>query len=243
MTPDGKAEKAIRIMEMVDANVRHALKIREYFCRAAYCDDVKRYFDQTKGAPGYNQIVDSLYFELIITLLRLFDELPEQKQADNTASLPILMSLLRQTDVIAVLQERSRQSKTPKKDLEEDLNNNRCYLDKLRADAISEAQQETTNIFSLISEFQKIKGSHRLSRLRAVRNELFAHTALQRNQNNSAQYGDAENLLDQTASFTCRMNAAIRRLHSDYSEHRQKWFEHADAFWRMATILNDRSKS
>lgn len=235
MTPSDKADKATRILELADANVRHALKTRAYFCRAAYCDDVKRYFDQTEGALGYNKIVDSLYFELIMTIVRLFDELPDQKHADNTASLPELVSLLRQSDVLAVLQKRSRQAKTPTGELEQDLESrDGDFLEKLRADAISSAQGETTEVFSLLAEFQQLKGSHLLARLRSVRNELFAHTAIERNQNSPTRYGDAEELLEKTSAFTRRLNAAIRRLHCDYSEHEQTWTEHADAFWRMA---------
>jgi len=239
VTPSDKADKAISILELVDGNVRHALKIRAYFCRAAYQDDVKDYFNQTKGAPGYNQIVDSLYFELIMTLVRLFDELPEQKHADNIASLPELISLLRQNDVLAALQERSLQAKTPTGELEKDLKSrDPDFLSKLLFDAISNSQKETTEVFALLAEFQKLKGSHLLARLRLVRNELFAHTALERNLNNPARYGDAEALLEQTAIFTCRLNASVRRLHCDYTNHETTWTEHADAFWQMVVKSN-----
>jgi hypothetical protein len=108
------------------------------------------------------------------------------------------------------------------------------FLIKLRTDAIFSAQSETTEAFSLLAEFQKLKGSHLLARLRLVRNELFAHTAIERNQNNPTRYGDAEEFLDQTTAFTRRLNAAIRRLHCEYSDHEKTWTEHADEFWRMA---------
>jgi hypothetical protein len=234
MTPSDKADKAISILELVDRNVRHALKTRAYFCRAAYQDDVKNYFNQTKGAPGYNQIVDSLYFELIITLVRLFDELREQKHADNFASLPELISLLRQSAVIDVLQERSLQAKTPTGELEKDLkSHDQGFLSKLRRDAIFGSQQETAVVFALLAEFQKLKGSHLLARLRLVRNELFAHTALERSQNNPVRYGDAEDLLKQTATFISQLNDSVRRLHCDYTDHERTWTEHADVFWQM----------
>jgi hypothetical protein len=115
------------------------------------------------------------------------------------------------------------------------------FLEKLRAKAIAGAQQETTEIFCLLAEFQDLKGSHLLGRLRSVRNEFFAHTAIDRNQNNSSRYGDAEELLDTTAAYTRRLNAAVRRLHCDYSEHEKMWTEHADAFWRK-TIHTERKE-
>jgi len=113
VTPDEKADKATRILELVDANVRHALKLKAYYCRAAYHDDVMSYFSKTKTAPGYNHIVDALLFELIMTLVCLFDDSSNKKHADNTASLPKLVALLSQSQVRAVLEERSRQRKTP----------------------------------------------------------------------------------------------------------------------------------
>ena len=54
-----KADKVVKILKLVDGNVRHAFKLWSYFRRAAYSDDVKKRFDQSKAASGYNQIVDS----------------------------------------------------------------------------------------------------------------------------------------------------------------------------------------
>lgn|GEM_PF-3007172 len=48
------------------------------------------------------------------------------------------------------------------------------------------------------------------------------------------RYGDAEELLEQTAALNSRLNAAIRRLHCDFPDHEKTWTEHADTFWRMA---------
>ena len=114
MTPSEKVDKADTILELIDGNVRHALKLQAYFCRAAYHDDIKARFDQSKAAPGYNQIIDSLYFELIMTLVRLYDDLPDNKHAQNTASLPELIGLLSQTKVVAEVQARSEQRKPPR---------------------------------------------------------------------------------------------------------------------------------
>lgn len=237
MTPDEKADKATRILELVDGNVRHAFKLKAYFYRAAYYDDVKSYFNQTKAAPGYNHIVDALYFELIMTLVRLFDDFPDKKHTDNTASLPKLVRLLSQAQVRAVLQDRSRQRKTPTGKLGQDSQSrDRDSLQGLQAKATVRAQQETTEIVSLVTDFQNLKGSHLVGRLSRVRNELFAHTALERNRNNPAMYGDAEDLLDQTANFTARLNAAIRSLHCDYTEHVTTWTEQADAFWQLVLL-------
>ena len=229
MTAQEKADKACKILEMIDSNIRHALKIQAYFIRSAYKDDVRKYFDQSKAAPGYNQIVNSLYFELILTIVRSYDDLNEDKHSDNTASLPELMKLLSQSIVVAELQTRSELRKTPQKDL---LTYDPTFLDQLRENAKVSAQSETSEIIALVQEFTQLKGNHHLSRLRSLRHELLAHTAIERNQNNPARYGDAEELLKKTTDLVCRLNSAIRSLHGDYQSHINIWREHAEYFWQ-----------
>lgn len=230
MTPTEKADKVVKILGLVGGNVRHAFKLQAYFCRAAYKDDVKKHFDQSKAASGYNQILDSLYFELIMTLVRLFDNLKEEKGAHNTASIPGLMSLLSETEVVAELQVRSEQRKNSTGDLDTD------FLKKLEADAVQsaskDASKETSLIFALFRDFEKLKGSHLLSRLRTIRNELLAHTAIKRNRNNPAHYGDTEKLLKKTAQFVVSLNSSVKSLHDDYKGEIEIWQEHADYFWK-----------
>jgi hypothetical protein len=233
MTAQEKADKACRILELIDINVRHALKIQAYFSRSAYHNDVGKYFDQSKAAPGYNQVVDSLYFELILTIVRAYDDLNEDKHSENTASLPELMKLLSQSAVIAELQTRSERRKAPSGTLEKDLlTSDREFLDKLRANAKHSAQSEISEIASLIKEFEQLKGNHHLGRLRSIRNELLAHTAIERNRNNAARYGDAEELLEKTARFVSKLNSAIINLHWNYQSHINTWQEHAEFFWQ-----------
>lgn len=239
VTPGEKADKAVIILEIVDDNVRHALMLRAYFCRAAYHDDVKTHFDQSRAAPGYNQVVDSLYFELIMTLVRLYDDLPEDKHAQNVASLPELMALLAQAEVVGEFQARSEKLKYPKGEFEKELQSyDTDFLMKLRANATNSAQAETSQIFALIGEFNKLKGSHLIARLRTIRHELFAHTAIERTRNNPPHYGDAEELLDKTTRFVAQLNSAVRSLHCTYEEHIQTCQEQADYFWTYVVGKN-----
>lgn len=153
--------------------------------------------------------------------------------SENTASLPELMELLLQTEVVGELQTRSERRKTPNGHLEKELQTQDSgFLEKLNRDATLSAQAETSEIFSLLTEFDKLKGSHLLAGLRSIRNELFAHTAIERNRNNPARYGDAESLLDKTLQFVSRLNSAVINLHCSYQDHIQTWQEHADFFWK-----------
>ncbi len=233
MTPIEKADKAVEILKLVDGNVRHAFKLQSYFCCAAYNDEVKKRFDQNEAAPGYNQILDSLYFELIMTLVRLFDNIHEKKSDQNTASIPKLMSLLSETEVVAMLQLRSVQRKVLTGDLKLELKSfDLDFLKRLDAEAIQSAYNETSQIFGLFQNYEKLKGSHLLGRLRTVRNELFAHTAIERNRNNPARYGDAEKFLEKTAIFVASLNSSVKSLHNDYKDEIEKWQEHAKYFWK-----------
>lgn len=53
MMPTQALDKAVRILDLIDLNVKHALKLQAYFCRAAYKDDIGAWFDNSKAAPGY----------------------------------------------------------------------------------------------------------------------------------------------------------------------------------------------
>lgn len=232
MTSAEKADKVVKILKLIDEDVRHAFRLQSYFCRAAYNNDVKKYFNQSKAAPGYNQICNSLYFEFIMTLTRLFDNFKRKKNTHNTASLPELMSLLSETEVVDELQRRSEQRKTPSEDLEKNLEfSDADWLKELKDGAKQSACNERSLISGLLQDFEKLKGNHLLGRLRIIRNELLAHTAIERNKNNSARYGDPERFLQKTAQFVASLNSAVESLHNDYKEHIKTWQEHADYFW------------
>lgn len=90
------------------------------------------------------------------------------------------------------------------------------FLEKLKREATLSAQTETSEIFFLLKDFKKLKGSHLLARLRSIRNQLFAHTTIEQKWDNPAQYGDAEKLLEKTIQFVSRLNSAVRSLHCTY---------------------------
>lgn len=234
MSPDQKAIKAIRILQILDVNVRHAYEIKAYFCRAAYNNDVINYFDQTPAAPGYNKITVSLYYELIMTVVRIFDKLPRTMQSDNTASLPELMSLLRDNNTIEALKENERSART----LPPDIINDQEKLDPGFSSRHKIEVQESVNHLSeavaqLIDDYKRLSGSHYLRGLRNIRNQLLAHTAIKINDKEVTHYGDAESLLDLTANYIMRLNAAIRRINDNYDQHVDSCATSANYYWQM----------
>jgi hypothetical protein len=236
MTPEEKARKAIRILALLDANVRHAFEVKAYFCRAAYENDIKSYFDSTTGAPGYNQITLSLYYDLIMTVVRIFDNLPNKAHADNTASLPELISLLRDNSAVEVLKEQERLART----LPNDLIKAKEVADpgfSLRQEweVLDKVNDFAKTIVKLVGDYNRLGGSHLLRGLREIRHQILAHTAININDRNVAHFGDAENLLDQTAQYIANLNATIRRINDNYDQHKDRCTVSADDFWLMVT--------
>lgn len=166
----------------------------------------------------------------------MFDDQPDGKHGKNTASLPMLTSILSRADVLAELQARTRTARAPNGQLLSQLKaQDPSFLQKLQDDAVKSSREDTSIIFDLLQQSQKLQGSHLVARLRSIRHELFAHTAIERSQNNKARYGDAEELLTKTKTLVSGFNARVRRIDNDYSGVVSTWEEHADLFWRRAT--------
>jgi hypothetical protein len=169
MTSKEKAIKAIQILEKLDDNVKHAFEVKAYFCRAAYENDIKSFFDGSTGAPGYNQITLSLYYDLIMTVVRVFDKLPNRVHADNTASLPELISLLRDNSTVEVLKEQERLARTLPNDLikaEEVVDAG--FLLRHKAEVLDKVNHFAKTIENLVGDYCRLNGSHYLRGLRGV---------------------------------------------------------------------------
>ncbi|MBU4524407.1 MAG: hypothetical protein KUA37_06635 [Desulfomicrobium sp.] len=228
------ADRANRIAVLIDRNVRQAVKLRAYFCRGAYSGhDVRTRFDQSKAAPGFNTILDSLYFEFVLTMARLYDNPDDQRMAEKTASIPVLFALLSAPETRAELQRRSVERKTPK-DLRDQHGQPapKEFVAELQKDAVRAAEAETNEIEALNTEYGTLKGSHLICRIRKARNEFLAHTALDPSRNNLADYGNAEELLGKTIPLVTRLQLAVRSCHTSLASESTIWEEHADIFWR-----------
>ena len=241
MTGAEEADRAERIVELIDRNVRQAIKLRAYFCRGAYHgQDVRARFDRTKAAPGFKTVLDSLYFELILTMARLFDAPDDQNKAARTAAIPVLLGLLEQPKTRQELQRRSVERTTPK-DLR-DLDGRSAsedFVAQLRADAVRSAEAETHDIERLIDEYDTLAGSHLICRIRRSRNEFLAHTAIDPSRNNRAAYGDAEELLAKAIPLVARLQSAVRSCHASFEDENGIWEEHAEIFWRVLSCGAD----
>jgi hypothetical protein len=239
-TPKEKAARAKEILNIVDADVRHAIKLEAMFVRVAYTKHAGKKFDQTMAAQGYNTVLDSLYFELVLTMTRIYDKIRVPRVAENTASLPQLMKLLSQPEVVQEIQDANAAARTPTGDFKQILDGMGSQYYQQHADeAMKSAAKDAEEIRTLVTEFEVLQGNHLLGRLETIRDELFAHKAIVRNFNNPAKYGDAEELLVKTCSFVTRLNKAVIRLVSTYEHTQATWQEHAESFWKMSADVSN----
>jgi hypothetical protein len=175
----------------------------------------------------------ALYFEFLLTMTRLFDDLPDVRNAENTASIPELMKLLDQEDVIAELENRAI-SRRALDHIEGPISADEQtdIINRMRLMAIESAQEDVRTIHELLDEYKEFRDSHLLQRIRNIRNGLFAHTAVEPAVNNWPTYGDAEQLLDKTKPFVARIQYAVWSLQAGYEMEVRIKKENADVFWR-----------
>jgi len=90
-----------------------------------------------------------------------------------------------------------------------------------------------SEIQSARKEFKGLDGSHLLSRLRTVRNKMFAHTSPAFNRNQVAKYGQAEELLKRTLAMLNSLNSAIGGKPEPYDKIKEYWKGYSKEFWQM----------
>jgi hypothetical protein len=66
-----------------------------------------------------------------------------------------------------------------------------------------------SEIQSALIDYNKLNGSHLLGRLKTVRHNMFAHTSMNFNKKQIAEYGYAEKLLDKTLPMLNKLNLTI----------------------------------
>jgi hypothetical protein len=94
-------------------------------------------------------------------------------------------------------------------------------------------------IHSARTEFQNLKGSHLIGRLKTVRHNMLAHTSINFKRNQVARYGDAEKLLEKTLPMINDLNSAILGKVHPYDKIRKYWKGYAVEFWQIILNKND----
>ena len=179
----------------LNANAGHAIELKETFSFPAYNSSIRKLAKGTNKVRCYKVCLDALYFEFVMTLMRMYDSY--------------------EYDTICF------------KKLSEYLTD-----DFIQQYEMNTKREVRTKIESALTEFQNLKASHLVGRLKTVRHNMFAHTSTNFNRNQVANYGHAEQLLEKTLSMLNSLNSAFRDKIEPYDRISTFWKGYAKEFWQ-----------
>ncbi|MCZ6774363.1 MAG: hypothetical protein O7G83_20590 [Proteobacteria bacterium] len=200
-----KVSDAREISERLDVEIRHSIALNALHLRGAFQSDVPDVFDDSLEAWGYNLVVFALHAELIMALTRIFDVM------ENTASLPMLMEILRDTQVVEALCADARNN--------------------VPGDAIRQIIKEAHE------DLARLRNSHQLARVKTIRNKMLAHLARDWEKSQRAQNRHTIELVEMTFPTIEKLNLALRGENLSYRETASNEEVYADNFWRRAAGL------
>lgn len=176
-------------------NAIHAIELKETFSFPAYDRSIRELIKGTKKVLCYKVCLDAIYFEFIMTLMRMYDSYEYDTVCFKKLSEYLTDDFLQQ------------------------------YENNTQRDVGIEIE-------SALKEFQSLKGSHLIGKLKTVRHNMFAHTSTNFNRNQVAEYGDPEKLLEKTLPILNSLNFAFRNKKEPYDEISTLWKGYAKEFWK-----------
>ena len=179
----------------LNANAIHAIELKETFSFPAYDRSIRELIKETKKVHCYKICFDAIYFEFIMTLMRMYDSYEYDTVCFKKLSEYFTDDFLQQYE------------KNSQRDVR-------------------------IEIESALKEFQSLKGSHLIGKLKTVRHNMFAHTSINFNRNQVAEYGDPEKLLEKTLPILNSLNFAFRNKREPYDEISTLWKGYANDFWK-----------
>ncbi len=228
-------KKLKTIQEKIDKQVQRAISLKELFEFSALNKDFKeklsKSLNNSEECYGFNACVESILFDFIMTLMRIYDD-PDINRIN--VCFKELFKILDSPSVVSHLKKQASKNVLSRetvfihgtKDLRK-LNKSRKQEDARNAE---EKVQES--IVSARSKFSEINERHYKARLRKdARHQLISHLALERKTNQYAKIGDAEELLKLTIPLMNDLNFSILGSHNNYETISENWKKRSKAFW------------
>lgn len=226
------------ILEAIDDNLSIAIAANAMFKAAAYDAKMTEVFHETVEAWGFNEILSAEQFNVIVSLIRIFDD------RDDVDSLPQLMAIIADQEVLDALRgdaanraaDHEPYFQQPVSDedrrwLIEESRNRRRASDIANFEKWSGCARE---------KFKKLKGSHILASLRKYRHEVLAHTARHDTVKTLPKNHFAEDLLSRTVELVKFLQLALTGSDPDYDGTMEMWDEQASKFWDLVVKGRDR---
>ena len=185
-------------LSWLNSNAKHAIELKETFSFPAYDESIREKIKGTYKVYCYKHCMFALYFELIMSIMRMFDNY------EDTASFKTLFGYL-SDEYISYYESKSNR--------------------KIKSE-----------IKLALNDYNKLNGSHLVARLKTVRHNMFAHTSMNFNKNQIAEYGYAEKLLDKTLPMLNNLNLIILEKSEPFDKISASWKLYAVEFWQSIII-------
>lgn len=103
MNFDQSIKKINQCLFWLDLNIRNAIELKEMFTFAAYDNSLHTSIQGTNVVRGFNVTLKALYFEFVMTLMRIFDTYER-----DTASLKNVFTYLNEDDFIKTFEKKTQ---------------------------------------------------------------------------------------------------------------------------------------
>jgi hypothetical protein len=81
--------------------------------------------------------------------------------------------------------------------------------------------------------FNRLKGDHRLQRLRTRRHQHLAHTAIEITELQTLTFGDARSFVDETLALLSELNFLVTGSRKEFASSIEFWHDLAEVFWKQ----------
>ena len=88
-------------------------------------------------------------------------------------------------------------------------------------------------------QFDRLKGDHRLQRIRSRRHQHLAHSAIEIVEPQKLIFGDVRSFLDDTLELLGQLNFLVTGSRKEFSDSIKFWHDLAEAFWRQFACGRD----
>lgn len=208
MSFEKKAVLLARTAQQIEHDILRGIAVQGLHTRGAYNPDVAGRYNNTWEAWGYDVVIQAVFIELVIILMRLWDG------RDDVLSIPRAKEILDDAEFLDWFIQHER-------------NNPVTYTPDEREELIRR------DLDKFNKAYDDAKGHHTEGGLRGIRNETLAHNAEEPSAQ-KAKYGYADDLLEKTIPIAEAINIIARSHGFHGKDFIEAWATRADHFWTAA---------
>jgi hypothetical protein len=230
------------MLDKINAELRRAIALHEIYQIGTSDKSATSKFDKTYAANALNLIRDSLLYEEVMCLMRLWDE-------RDAISIPNVVKGLRKKEIQEAIIGRRRSAMLEIMSGPEFTSHSQADQECLRSQYVREADQAAADaraeIDSCLTEVSKICAGTLRKSLKNFRDKVIAHTLLITQAERRAQetgstipnfrYGDEQKFLLDTIPLVVTLNALVDDLQITFEDSKRIWGIYSKAYWHGST--------